>query len=87
MMFLILKKNFNGVVVKNREVEFKKDLKALLEKYNAFIDVTYETLPYGVDIKGILVGIPEVICDDGSILAEECYIQFTKYLDEDCILE
>ena len=67
------------------EAEFKKDLKALLEKYDAFIDVTYEQMDYGVDIKGILFGIPEIISFDGSVLSEECYIQFTKYLDSDCI--
>ena len=69
----------------NREIEFKKDLKSLLEKYNAFIDVTYEQMDYGVDIKGILFGIPEIVSVDGFVVADECYIQFTKYLDEDCI--
>lgn len=69
------------------ELEFRQDLKALLEKYDAFIDVTYEQMDYGVDIKGILFGIPEIISDDGLLLAEECYIQFTKYLDEDCIFD
>ena len=42
--------------MENREIKFKKDLKSLLEKYNAFIDVTYEQMDYGVDIKGILFG-------------------------------
>lgn len=67
------------------EVEFKNDLRNLLKKYNAYIDITYDELPYGVDIKGIFVGIPAIISFDGSVLTEECNIQFTKYLDSDCI--
>lgn len=65
--------------------EFTAELRSLLEKYDAELDVEYEKLDYGVDIKGIFAYIPSIYTADGRLLREGTTIQYSKYVDSETI--
>jgi hypothetical protein len=63
------------------ERSFKRDLKNLLKKYNAELDVSVEMYDFGAAVNGITVYIPESYDNNGNITHEAVNIELTKWVD------
>jgi len=63
---------------------FKHDLKILLSKYDAELDVSMEMTEFGVDVIGITIYIPEKFEND-ILVSEETSIQLTKWVDSESL--
>ena len=66
----------NGVI----ERSFKQDLKTLLKRYSAELDVKVEMYDFGAAVEGITVHIPERYDDNGNVMYEEVNIELTKWV-------
>jgi hypothetical protein len=60
---------------------FKQDLKKLLKRYSAELDVSVEMYDFGAAVNGITVYIPESYDNNGNITHEAVNIELTKWVD------
>jgi hypothetical protein len=60
---------------------FKQDLKKLLKRYSAELDVSVEMCVFGAAVNGITVYIPESYDNNGNIAHEAVNIELTKWVD------
>lgn len=60
---------------------FKQDLKALLKKYDAEIDVDVEMSEWGAMVEGIRIDIPNSYDIDGELIREETSFRLTKWFN------
>jgi hypothetical protein len=60
---------------------FKQDLKKLLKRYSAELDVSVEMYEFGAMVNGITVYIPESYDNNGNITHEAVNIELTKWVD------
>lgn len=63
------------------ERSFKRDLRNLLRKYNAELDVKVEMYDFGAMVEGITVYIPESYDNTGNVISEEVNIELTKWVN------
>ena len=63
------------------ERSFKRDLRNLLKKYNAELDVKVEMYEFGAMVEGITVYIPESYDNNGKVIYEEVNIELTKWIN------
>ena len=63
------------------ERSFKRDLRNLLKKYNAQLDVKVQMYDFGAMVEGIMVHIPESYDNKGNVLNEEVNIELTKWIN------
>lgn len=63
------------------ERSFKRDLRNLLKKYNAELDVKVEMYEFGAMVEGITVHIPESYDNNGKVIYEEVNIELTKWVN------
>lgn len=63
------------------ERSFKRDLRNLLKKYNAELDVKVEMYEFGAMVEGITVHIPESYDNNGKVIYEEVNIELTKWIN------
>lgn len=63
------------------ERSFRRDLKNVLRKYNAELDVKVEMYDFGAMVEGITVHIPESYDNTGNVMHEEVNIELTKWVN------
>lgn len=63
------------------ERSFKRDLKNLLRKYKAELDVSVEMYEFGAMVNGITVYIPAEYKSNGELISESVNIELTKWVD------
>lgn len=63
------------------ERSFKRDLKNLLRKYNAELDVRVEMYEFGAMVEGITVYIPSNYDNKGNVISEAVNIELTKWIN------
>lgn len=64
---------------------FLKDLKAVLQKYDAEFDVSVTMHEFGAMVDHIEIYIPTSYDIDGELIREETIITLSKWFDHECL--
>ncbi len=67
------------------EESFKTDLRALLAKYNAEMDVDETCSGWGSIVNGIQIYIPSIYNDNHDCISEDATFTIGKWSNKDCV--